>query len=85
MEIVNAEQLKSLNIEQIARLIKRTWSKVNYAAVPYLDAMLQMDSVNDAYGYDDGKSIVRYFLANANAFKGEQARLIKAELKSRLK
>ena len=49
----------------IARDIRKDWTKVNYAAKPYLDAMSSLSSINDAFHYDNGKSIVRYFLSNA--------------------
>lgn len=72
-------------LSNIAHDIRRDWKKVNYAAVPYLNAMLQMDRVTDKYIYDDGKSIVRYFLANAGTWRGPVAKVIKAELKEALK
>lgn len=58
------------------------WHKVNYAARPYLEAMLNLESPNDKYFQDDARSVVRYFLANARTFKGEQAKALKAELKA---
>ena len=33
--------------------------------------------------YDSGRSIVRYFLGNAGAWRGDVAKAIKAELKRR--
>jgi hypothetical protein len=42
-------------------------------------------SVQDAYGYDSGKSVVLYFLGNAASFKGEAAKALKAELQAALK
>ena len=72
-------------LSNIAHDIKRDWKEVNYAARPYLSAMLQMDKVSDAYMHDTGKSIVRYFLANAGAWRGPVARVIKDELKQTLK
>ena len=71
-------------ISSIARDISRAWPKPNYAAVPYLGAMLQLETINDAYGYDSGRSVVLYFLSNAAAFKGEAAKALKAELKAAL-
>lgn len=68
----------------IARDIRAHWPKVNYAAVPYLDAMSELDSIKDNYYADSGESVVLYFLANANSWRGEDARRIKAELKSML-
>jgi len=65
----------------IADMIRKDWGKVNGAAKPYLDAMGSLQSVDDAYGLDSGKSIVRYFLSNATSWRGEEARRIKAQLK----
>ena len=33
----------------IARDIRKDWTKVNYAAKPYLDAMSSLSSINDAF------------------------------------
>jgi len=68
-------------LSEIAYEIKQKWSKVYFGAVPYLDAMMQLNSVNDNFGWDSGDSIVRYFLSNATTWRGEDARRIKAELK----
>ena len=65
----------------IAREIRADWAKVNYAAKPYLDAMAQLNSIDDNYYADSGKSVVLYFLANATSWRGEKAKAIKAELK----
>jgi len=75
--------IRSLNI--IAKDIRKDWTKPNYAAVPYLDAMLHLDTIHDSYYYDNASDIVRYFLSNATSWRGETARAIKAELKSMLK
>lgn len=72
-------------IYQIAAEIRQDWKKVNYAAAPYLDAMLDLGTMEDSYGLDSAQSIVIYFLANANSWRGENARRIKAELKSMTK
>lgn len=74
---------RPLNI--IAREIRADWKKVNFAAKPYLDAMDWLESVNDSYYCESGKSIVLYFLANAGTWKGETAKRIKAELKAMTK
>ncbi len=70
---------------QISREIKADWSKVYFGAVPYLDAMETLDNINDNYYQDSGSSVVRYFLANATTWRGEEARRIKKELNSLLK
>jgi hypothetical protein len=69
-------------LSTIAREIRSTWPKVYFGAVPYLQAMAQLDTVNDKYGLDDARSIVNYFLANAGTWRGDDARRIKAELKA---
>jgi len=52
-------------INTIAREITREWKNVNYAAKPYLDAMLTIEKPTDNYYQDSADSVVRYFLANA--------------------
>mgnify|MGYP003624508242 CR=1 FL=1 len=77
-------QNRSLNV--IASEIRKDWgAKVNYAAQPYLDAMSTLDSINDNYYQDSGKSMVSYFLCNAGAWRGEVARRVKKELNALLK
>ena len=70
---------------EIAAEIRKDWKNVYFGAKPYLDAMATLDSVDDNYGWDSGKSIVRYFLGNASTWRGETAKRIKAELKAMVK
>ena len=72
-------------IYQIATEIQKDWKNVNYAAKPYLEAMLSLDKIEDNYGADSGSGIVAYFLGNATSWKGEAARKIKKELNDMLK
>lgn len=72
-------------IYQIAAEIRQDWKNVNFGAAPYLDAMLDLGTMEDFYGLDSAQSIVLYFLANAGSWRGENARRIKAELKSMAK
>ena len=76
---------KEMSLRQLAAEIKKDWKNVHYTAKPYLDAMLQLENVNQNYGLDSGKSMVIYFLSNATSWRGEVARQIKAELKERIK
>ena len=46
--------------------------------------MLELESLEDAYMYDSGRGIVLYFLSNAGSWRGNTAKLIKAELKAML-
>jgi hypothetical protein len=74
---------RSLNT--IAHEIRADWTKPYFGAVPYLNAMGGLDTMQDKYYYDDARSVVLYFLANAATWKGDVARRIKAELKTMLK
>lgn len=75
-------------IKAIAADIRAEWTKggkeVNFAAVPYLNAMDSLEAMGDTYGDDSAEHIVRYFLANAAQFKGAQARVLKEELRALL-
>jgi hypothetical protein len=72
-------------LDVIANEIRKDWQPVYFGAVPYLDAMLTLNSINDMFGLDSADSIVRYFLANAQTWRGEVARRVKAELKDMLR
>jgi hypothetical protein len=71
-------------LRNIADDIRRHWTKPNYAAVPYIEAMSYLDKITDAYYAESAKSIVLYFLSNASTFRGTEAKRIKAELKAML-
>jgi len=74
---------------EIAQEIQRLWvdksgkPNVWFGAVPYIEAMLTLDTSDpDApYFAEDAKSIVIYGLSNMAQFRGEDAKRIKAELK----
>lgn len=72
-------------IYEIAEEINADWRNVNYAAAPYLIAMYELDTIDDAYGLDDARNIIAYFLSNATGWRGETARRIKTELKRMIK
>lgn len=66
---------------EIAAEIRKAWTKVSPYADEYLRAMERLNSINDYYYFDTAKSVVLYFLSNAQGWRGEDARRIKAELK----
>ena len=70
---------------KIASEIRKAWTKVSPYAEPYLEAMQSLNTIDDNYYFDSGKSVVLYFLSNANTWRGEDARRIKTELKEMLK
>ena len=72
-------------IKEIAQEIKSRWVKPSQFALPYLNAMLQLETINDKYYLDDADEIILYFLCNAGSFRGEDARRLKKELKDLVK
>lgn len=72
-------------IYEIAEEIRKVWRQMYFGAKPYVEAMMCLTTVDDTYICESGDSIVRYFLANAQTWRGEDARRIKKELKSLLK
>lgn len=74
-------------LREIAAEIKAdpAYQSSAWCAGPYVDAMLTMDSVNEDYHADSGKSVVLYGLGNLKSWRGDTARRIKAELKAMVK
>lgn len=73
------------HLYSIAAEIHTLWPKPYFGAVPYIQAMRCLSDITDMYGMDSADSIVRYFLANASTWRGEDARRIKAELRKMIK
>lgn len=78
-------ELKTKSISEIAEIIQNDWKDIYFGAAPYLDAMHSINNINDRYMFDDGRTVVAYFLSNASKWKGPVAKQIKAELNRRLK
>jgi hypothetical protein len=55
----------------------------NYAK-PYVKAMRSLQSIDDVYVADSGESVVLYALSNLSYWRGDTARMVKAELKAHL-
>ena len=72
-------------IQEIASEILQDWKKPYFGAIPYIEAMLQLNTIHDDYYLDTAESVVIYFLANAQTWRGETAKRIKAELREMLK
>lgn len=81
---VTKEAIQDLNPAELARIIRQHWPNVYFGAVPYLQAMDFLPSWQAPYGEDSGKSIGLYFLSNATTWKGDVARMVKAEMKRQL-
>ena len=72
-------------IHEIASEILQDWKKPYFGAIPYIEAMLQLNTIHDDYYLNTAESVVIYFLANAQTWRGETAKRIKAELREMLK
>ena len=70
---------------EFAMIIRADWKKISPYAAPYLSAMATLDTINDKYIVDSGASIVAYFLANAQSWRGPIARNVKARLNQLVK
>jgi len=88
---VDAETQKIIegaSLGQLAEMIQDDLAdqgkEMYFGAVPYIDALSTMDSMDDRYGADSAQSVVAYALSNLQTYKGAKARAIKAELKKRL-
>lgn len=68
-------------INEIAHEIGQKWKPMYFGAVPYHMAMTSLKDSTDTYCMDSAKSIILYFLANAQTWRGEEAKRIKKELK----
>lgn len=72
-------------IHEIAAEITATWPRVYFGAVPYLDAMRDLDAITDMYFMDSAREILQRFLGNATSWRGEDARRVKAEINALLR
>lgn len=77
--------MKHRPLYEIAKEVRRDWTKVNYAAEPYLEAMESLDQITDKYYANSARNIVAYFLSNIGSWRGEVAKRVKEELRQILK
>ena len=84
---MNPELLTTLRLDELAEMAYNDWPAARseyHPAGAYLIPMRDLKSIDSKYGFDDGHSIVAYFLSNAGSWRGPVARAVKAELKRRL-
>lgn len=70
---------------EIARDIRKAWPRPYFGASPYLEALQDISSADEMFYHDTGHSIIRGFLANAQTFRGPEARQLKEELQQHLR
>ena len=75
-------------LSDIGREIRASWRKPYYGAVPYIDALCELDVpatregvATAMYGDDSARDVVLRFLSNATSWRGDIARATKAILK----
>ena len=73
------------NLSAIATDITAFWPRPSPYAIPYIKAMRAINHMTDMHYADSASSVVAYFLANASAWRGPEAKRIKAELNAMLK
>ncbi|WP_181785672.1 hypothetical protein [Streptomyces phytophilus] len=84
-EITTMPEGQARALSEIAAEISSDWTRPYFGAVPYLTAMAKLSAVTDDHGAEPAAGIVRYFLANAQTWRGETARRIKSELNAMIK
>jgi hypothetical protein len=72
-------------VYKIANDILNDWKTPNFAARPYLAAMLTINNEHEQYGHDTAKNIILYFLSNASTYRGIKSKQLKNELKLLIK
>ena len=83
------EDVAAMNDAELVRLVRRDWTDPWFGAVPHLHAMEAVTAANpetglrDAFGLDPAGAAGAYFIGNAAQWKGETARVVKKELKTR--
>lgn len=82
---ITPDSLKTMKLYEIAKVIRNDWKTVHFTAKPYLEAMGTLTELRDNYGFENGLSIVRYFLSNTSSWRGDVAKMVKKELNRRIR
>jgi hypothetical protein len=77
-----SESQRSRLIFEIGADIASSWTCPYFGAVPYIRAMMSLSTLRDGYGEESAPDIIAYFLANSGTWRGDDARRLKAELRS---
>jgi hypothetical protein len=72
-------------LSEIAAEIKADYAKqgkpVYYAAAPYVDALLTLNSPDDYYYNESGRHLLNYLIGNLRYWKGDTAIRVKSEIR----
>ena len=81
----DGKDFSKMTLSQIADVIIDDWRDISPPARKYVEALMNLGSINDMYGQDSAESIISYFLANAKKWRGPVAREVKKCLRKLLK
>jgi len=80
------QDYSKMSLFKISDVVYADWGdKISPKALHYLEALANLDSMDDNFGSDTAEYVVTYFLLNAKEWKGETARGIKKALNRMLK
>ncbi len=80
------QDYSKMSLFKISDVIYSDWgNSISPQASPYLEALANLNSMDDNVGRATADEVITYFLLNANGWKGETAREIKKALKKMLK
>lgn len=79
---MDKKPVQSRFLWEIAEDIKKDWEKPYFGAVPYIQAMGNLNWITDMWYAESARMVVLYFLGNARGWRGEKAREVKKELKA---
>jgi hypothetical protein len=75
------------DLPQLGRYIRRFWPKPYFGAAPYIDALCDCPAgadMNTRIGLEEPSSVLRYFLVNAQHWRGPYAKAAKDLIKKLL-
>lgn len=76
--------MKDKTIRELFLIVKSDWQRPYFGAVPYIQALLECETMDSRYLFETARDLVPYFLSNAATWRGPVAKEVKAELKRRL-
>ena len=81
----DGKDFSKMKLSQIADVIISNWrDDISPRAWPYVEAMMNLDTMDDVYGSAPASSIVTHFLVNAGNWKTETAKKVKKVLRKML-
>jgi hypothetical protein len=79
--LIGCTEVLARPLHKIADDITAHWAWPYFGAVPYIDAMRHLATLDESFGDQAAVNIVIHFLVNAGTWRGPDARRIKQELR----